>query len=98
MPAQRAYSSLTWNTYPISTGPSTLPTRKWNVAFNNLTDAGIQFDSIRVLTDGGGISSQGVRASEGYFQTLAGPITGQYTIPTEHLTFNMNGSESFRDK
>lgn len=98
LPSNRHYSSLVWNTYPISTGPATRPTRKWNVAFNNLTDAQITFDKIRVLTDGGGIASAGLRASEGYFQTLAGPITGEYTIPTNHLTFNTSGGEPFNDK
>jgi hypothetical protein len=98
LPSNRAYTSLIWNTYPISTGPATLPTRKWNVAFNNLTDAAIEFDKIRVLTDGGTISSDGVRAGEGYFQTLAGPITGEYTIPPARLTFNTSGGEPFGDK
>jgi hypothetical protein len=98
MPSGRHYSSLIWNTYPIPAGYATLPSRKWNVAFNNLTEAGIQFDKIRILTDGGGISSKGVRASEGYFQTLAGPITGEYTIPPSRLTFNTSGGEPFSDK
>jgi hypothetical protein len=98
LPSGRQYTSLIWTTYPISTGYATLPGRKWNVAFNNLTNAGIRFDKIRVLTDGGGISSQGVRASEGRFQTLNGPITGEYTIPPSHLTFNTNGGEPFSDK
>jgi hypothetical protein len=87
---QYSYSSLIWNTYPISTGPSTLPTRKWTVTFNNLTDAAIEFNQIRVITDG-------VRAGEGYFQSLAGPITGEYTILQMHLTFNTSRGEPSGD-
>jgi hypothetical protein len=97
LPAKRQYNELLWNTYPISTGPAMLPLRKWNVAFDNLTEAGIQFDKIRILTDGGSITSKGVRAANGYFQTLRGPITGEYTVPEKHLTFNRSGGEPSDD-
>jgi len=98
IPAQNSYSSLTWNTSPITPTSATLPIRKWNVAFDNLTAAAIQFDSISITTDSGAISSMGIRAGEGYFQTSGGPITGEYTIPPTHLTFNTSGGGSFGDK
>ncbi|KIM28943.1 hypothetical protein M408DRAFT_328998 [Serendipita vermifera MAFF 305830] len=91
IPSHHSYSKLTWNTYPISNSSSALPLRKWNVAFNNLTNAGITFEKIRVLTDAGSIDSDGIHAGSGYFQTLHGPISGEYTVPTANLTFNMNG-------
>lgn len=95
IPSYHAYSELLWNITPVAPGPSTLPIRKWNVAFNNLSDAHITFEKIHIVTDGGTISSDGVRASEGYFQTSGGLITGEYTVPPSKLTFNMSGGGSF---
>lgn len=91
IPSHYSYSKLTWNTYPLSNSSATLPFRKWNVAFNDLNDAGIRFEKIRVITDAGSIHSDGIRASSGYFQTSHGPISGKYTVPTANLTFNTNG-------
>lgn len=95
MPAHHSYNELIWNTYPISNSTSALPIRKWNVSFNNLTDAGITFEKINVVTDGASITSRGISAAEGYFQTSGGPIAGEYTIPTSRLVFNTSGGGSF---
>jgi len=97
IPSDRHYSELIWNTYPPATATSSLPTRKWNVKFDNLTQAGIYFDKVRILTDKGTIGSTGVRAAEGYFQTVGGTISGEYTVPPDHLTFNQTGGENPAD-
>lgn len=94
IPANRDYSDLIWNTYPSTSNYNSLPGRKWNVNFNNLTGAGIIFDSIKVVTDRGNIVSTGVRASSGYFESIGGTIAGQYTIPPESLVFNQTIGES----
>lgn len=94
IPASHIYNQLIWNTYPNVTSEVTLPSRKWNVAFGNLTDANIQFSKIKVVTDGGTISSKGLSAGEGYFQTQGGPITGEYTVPPTKLVLNTSGGGS----
>ncbi|KIM28944.1 hypothetical protein M408DRAFT_125616 [Serendipita vermifera MAFF 305830] len=91
IPSHHSYSKLTWNTYPISNRSATLPFRKWNIVFNSLTDAGIKFENIRVITDAGLIHSDGISAGSGHFQTSHGPISGEYTIPSANLTFGTNG-------
>jgi len=108
IPADAHYSAIVWNTIPLTTSDPSLPGHKWNVNFDNLTNAGIYFDQVRIITDSGAITStvsdtilrvmplseadiQGIRASEGYFQTNSGPITGEYTIPTDQLVFNQTG-------
>jgi len=91
IPADAHYSAIVWNTIPLTTSDPSLPGHKWNVNFDNLTNAGIYFDQVRIITDSGAITSTGIRASEGYFQTNSGPITGEYTIPTDQLVFNQTG-------
>jgi hypothetical protein len=92
IPAGRSYGNLTWNTYPPAEGYQSIPGRRWDVHFDNLTEAGIGFDRVMVKTDGGSITSSGVRGNDITVVTVHGDINGNFTAPENHLHNSTNGA------